>query len=111
METGGIALAIPGDGDTPLCDNLTHCTSSPETSKRFAGLVESLAHCRSCGVVERNVLGRNTIHRDLPKTYERERESVSQSPRLEARFGDEIRLVSRKDRSSSKLLTYHFWHS
>ena len=26
----------------------------------------------------------NTTHRDLPKTYERERESVSQSPGLEA---------------------------
>ena len=25
-----------------------------------------------------------TTHRDLPKTYERERRSVSQSPRLEA---------------------------
>jgi hypothetical protein len=34
--------------------------------------------------VERNVLDRNTTHRDLPKTYERERGSVSQSPRLEA---------------------------
>ena len=32
-----------------------------------------------------NVLDRNDIHRDLPKTYERERgRSVSQSPRLEA---------------------------
>src|SRR6188474_3804636 len=84
MEAGGIALAIPGDGDNPLCDDLTHYTSSPETSKRFAGLVESLAHCRGRGVVERNILDRNTTHRDLPKTYERERGSVSQSPRLEA---------------------------
>src|SRR4029079_13600204 len=84
MEMNGIALAIPGDCNNPLCDDLTHCTSSPETSKRFAGLVESLAHCRGCGVVERNVLDRNIIHRDLPKTYERERGSVSQSPRLEA---------------------------
>ena len=47
-------------------------------------LVESLAHCRGCGVVERNVLDRNTTHRDLPKTYERERGSLSQSPRPEA---------------------------
>src|SRR4029078_1095812 len=84
METGGIALAIPGDGDNPLCDNLTHCTSSPETSKRFAGLVESLAHCRGCGVVERNVLDRYTTHWDLPKRYQRDAGSVSQSPRMEA---------------------------
>src|SRR6187431_1188479 len=84
METRGIAFTIPGYCNNPLCDDLTRCTSSPETSKRFAGLVESLAHCRGRGVVERNVLGRNTIHRDLPKTYERERGSVSQSPRLEA---------------------------
>src|SRR6185295_7768885 len=85
MEAGGIAFAIPGDCNNPLCDDLTRCTSSPETSKRFAGLVESLAHCRGRGVVERNVLDRNTIHRGLPKTlYARERGTVSQPPRLEA---------------------------
>jgi hypothetical protein len=58
MVMGGIALAIPGGCNNPLCDDLTHCTSSPETSKRVAGLVESLAHCRGGGVVERNVLDR-----------------------------------------------------
>src|SRR6187397_2347086 len=86
MEAGGIALAIPGDRNDPLCDDLTHCTHSPETSQRFAGLVESFAHSRGRGVVERHVLDRNDIHRDLPKRYERERYTVtvSQSPRLEA---------------------------
>jgi len=44
-EAGGITLAIRGDCNNPLCDDLTRCTSSPETSKRFAGLVESLAEC------------------------------------------------------------------
>ena len=46
MEAGGIALAIPGDCNNPLCDDLTHLLSRPEILKRFARLVESLAHRR-----------------------------------------------------------------
>jgi hypothetical protein len=56
----------------------------PKLRSDLQALSKAFAHCRGCGVVERNVLDRNIIHRDLPKTYERERGSVSQSPRLEA---------------------------
>src|SRR6476646_3332262 len=84
MEAGGIALAILGGLNNSRCDDLTHCATGPEISKRFAGTIESLAHRQGRGVVKPTVFDQHTVHRDLPKTYERERGSVSQSPRLEA---------------------------
>jgi hypothetical protein len=81
MEAGGIALAILGVCNDQIRDNRRH--GRPEILKRFAGIVESLAHSEGRGVVEPNVLDRSESHRHLPK-YERERRSVSQSPRLEA---------------------------
>src|SRR6187399_2655168 len=84
METGRIALAILGGLNNSRCYDLTHCATGPQISKRFARTIESFAHRPGRGVVEPTVLDRNTIHRDLPKRYERERRSVSQSPRLEA---------------------------
>src|SRR6185436_9297548 len=84
MEAGGIALAILGGLNNSRCYDLTHCATGPQISKRFARTIESFAHRPGRGVVEPTVLDRNTIHRDLPKTYKRERGSVSQSPRPEA---------------------------
>jgi hypothetical protein len=49
-EGGRIALAILGGVNNSLCDDLTHCTSRPKISKRFAGAVESLAHSQGRGV-------------------------------------------------------------
>jgi hypothetical protein len=82
MKADGIALAILGGVNNSLCDDLTHGTRRPKISKRFASFVESLAHRRDSSVVEPNVFDWTDIHRDLP--YERERSSVSQSPRPEA---------------------------
>jgi hypothetical protein len=78
VETPGIAFAILGGFNYPIRDNRRH--GRPEVAKRFASAVERLAHRQGRGVVEANVLD---IHSGLPK-YERERWSVSQSPRLEA---------------------------
>ena len=65
MEAGGIALAILGVCNDQIRDNRRH--GRPEILKRFAGIVESLAHSQGRDVVEPNVLGWNDIHRDLPK--------------------------------------------
>jgi hypothetical protein len=83
MEAGGFALAILGDVNNSLCDDLTHYRSRPEILKRFAGIVESLAHRQGRGVVEPNFwIG--VIAIGTSRKHERERRSVSQSPRLEA---------------------------
>jgi len=76
IEAGGIALAILCGLDNHIGNDLRH--GRPKISKRFAGMVESLAHGQGRGVVEPNVLVRIGCHGDLPKR-ERERRSVSQS--------------------------------
>ena len=75
LATAAASSRAPSKPNTPMGP-----TPDAELHLRAARAEQQVADLN----VERNVLDRNTTHRDLPKTYERERGSVSQSPRLEA---------------------------